>query len=242
MHVHPSLVRVLALSDRFIVMPEHRFHQLSRNLFNRNLRDRQDQGAPLNLSLYIRPGMGSGTTPCRRPALETDVRFGEKAMGSAPSFGEPILRHQRPKRRLLSLLVSQTVGPHLGGFPHRRCHRTQRDGVDANVVRRTCQWEPAPHLKVCVTSRPAARWTPASPNTGIRIQFRMPVTSRPMAGPRTVRWAASHPVIPPHVEFGSTVVRPGVGQRKGAVPGWLPRTGAEIPHRFAGAQGTVVKA
>jgi hypothetical protein len=38
-------------SDRFMVKPDQqRFHQLSRNLFNRNLRDRWNQSAPLNLS------------------------------------------------------------------------------------------------------------------------------------------------------------------------------------------------
>ena len=42
-------------------MPDYRFHQLSRNQFNRNLHDRRDQGAPLNLSRYTHRGMGSGT-------------------------------------------------------------------------------------------------------------------------------------------------------------------------------------
>jgi hypothetical protein len=50
-----------AWSDRFIVMTDCRCHQLRRNRFNRNLRDRRHQGAPLNLSLYICLGIGSGT-------------------------------------------------------------------------------------------------------------------------------------------------------------------------------------
>jgi hypothetical protein len=33
---------------------QQRFRQLSRNLFNRNLRDRWNQGTPLNLSPYTR--------------------------------------------------------------------------------------------------------------------------------------------------------------------------------------------
>ena len=37
-----------------MVMPEHRFHQLSCNLCNCNILDRRDLGAPLNLSLYTR--------------------------------------------------------------------------------------------------------------------------------------------------------------------------------------------
>jgi hypothetical protein len=59
MHVHPGLVRVLVLSDRFIVMPDHRFHQLSGNLFNSNLRNHWAAKSGFALFLHL-PGLPVG--------------------------------------------------------------------------------------------------------------------------------------------------------------------------------------